>query len=559
VGGASANVTFDGYLNCAGGLTTDTNGKLVCNASDERLKQNITPLNATSTLAAIDELNPVSFNWRDPSMSTNQQFGLIAQQVQQVFPNLVTVTNPTALTPDGTLTVNYLGLVAPMILSIQQLDARFSLPTNTNASSTLPSAVLTADGKSVNLYQLATFAVSNVQTLSNKITDLDTRMTSLETRVAALENGTVSSSSSSPVDFSSSTLASALSGFGAFVQKGIAQFGILVADQFVAATNSAGASSAGSVTILAGNTVAEVSNSYVNPSSKIFVTLTASTTGSWYISDKQNGSFKLTLSAPQTSDVSFDYFIVQTEGQIATSTPNSSEPSATNDQQPATSENGSSTSSSPRGTPPVITMLGDNPIRVPIGGDFVDPGATAIDAIDGTDPVVTYINGVEQVVSSATIDSSSPTTYTITYKSTDSAGNTGTATRSVIIGNPSSSTNPTPQITPTPTSTDTTPPVVTLNGDAALQINVGDSFTDPGATATDTVDGNLTAKIVETGSVDTTTAGLYTLTYTATDAAGNSASVSRVVTVVIAAPASTSTPITSSDSTDSASSSPTTQ
>ena len=86
-----------------------------------------------------------------------------------------------------------------------------------------------------------------------------------------------------------------LSNFGVLIQKGIAQFGTLVADQFVAATNSSGTSSAGSVTILAGNTVALVNNSYVYPTSKIFVTLTASTTGSWYISDKENGSFKIVL------------------------------------------------------------------------------------------------------------------------------------------------------------------------------------------------------------------------------------------------------------------------
>jgi len=37
---------------------------------------------------------------------------------------------------------------------------------------------------------------------------------------------------------------------------------------------------------------------------------------------------------------------------------------------------------------------------------------------------------------------------------------------------------------------------------------------------------------VETGSVDTATAGLYTLTYTATDSAGNIGSASRLVTVI---------------------------
>ena len=83
---------------------------------------------------------------------------------------------------------------------------------------------------------------------------------------------------------------------------------------------------------------------------------------------------------------------------------------------------------------------------------------------------------------------------------------------------------------------------MTLTGDAALQIVVSDAFTDPGATATDDTDGDITASIVVTGTVDTATAGLYTLTYTATDVAGNSAHVSRVVTVV--APSTTATTTT---------------
>ena len=47
----------------------------------------------------------------------------------------------------------------------------------------------------------------------------------------------------------------------------------------------------------------------------------------------------------------------------------------------------------------------------------------------------------------------------------------------------------------------------------------GSSYTDKGATANDTLDGNLTANMVTTGTVDTTTPGTYTLTYTVSDPA----------------------------------------
>ena len=107
---------------------------------------------------------------------------------------------------------------------------------------------------------------------------------------------------------------------GVFIKSGFAQFGTLIADQFVASTNSAGTSSAGTVTILAGNTVAQINNAYAQPTTKVFITFDSSITGNWYVSDKEPGSFRVVLSAPQASDVSFDYFLVQTTGQMATTT-----------------------------------------------------------------------------------------------------------------------------------------------------------------------------------------------------------------------------------------------
>ena len=76
------------------------------------------------------------------------------------------------------------------------------------------------------------------------------------------------------------------------------------------------------------------------------------------------------------------------------------------------------------------------------------------------------------------------------------------------------------------------PPTITLVGSAAIQLAQGATFTDPGATASDDVDGNITSRITVTGSVDTATAGIYTLTYNVADGGGNEAHVSRVVTIV---------------------------
>lgn len=80
-------------------------------------------LNASSSLSAIDALNPVTFNWIDESQGSSTQVGFIAQQVQQLFPGLVSTTSPTKLTPNGTLGVNYIVFIAPIISAIQALSA----------------------------------------------------------------------------------------------------------------------------------------------------------------------------------------------------------------------------------------------------------------------------------------------------------------------------------------------------------------------------------------------------------------------------------------------------
>ncbi|MEP5340289.1 MAG: immunoglobulin-like domain-containing protein [Algibacter sp.] len=76
-------------------------------------------------------------------------------------------------------------------------------------------------------------------------------------------------------------------------------------------------------------------------------------------------------------------------------------------------------------------------------------------------------------------------------------------------------------------------PLITLLGDSTINVTIGDAFTDPGATALDEVDGDLTASIVVGGdTVDTNTEGIYTITYNVSDSQGNAAEqVERTVNV----------------------------
>jgi len=79
---------------------------------------------------------------------------------------------------------------------------------------------------------------------------------------------------------------------------------------------------------------------------------------------------------------------------------------------------------------------------------------------------------------------------------------------------------------------DSTAPVITLQGEATVSVELGSAYTDAGATAQDTFDGDLTEQIATTNPVNTDIAGTYTVTYTVSDTARNEAEKTRSVEVV---------------------------
>ena len=80
---------------------------------------------------------------------------------------------------------------------------------------------------------------------------------------------------------------------------------------------------------------------------------------------------------------------------------------------------------------------------------------------------------------------------------------------------------------------DTTPPVITLLGSSPIDVEAGTAYIDAGATAWDAFEGDLTASIVTTNPVDTSTLGTYTVRYNVSDSSGNAATeVTRIVNVV---------------------------
>jgi hypothetical protein len=160
-------------------------------------------------------------------------------------------------------------------------------------------------------------------------------------------------------------------------------------------------------------------------------------------------------------------------------------------------------------TPPVITLTGSDTIVLEVFDTYTDEGATASDNYDGD------ISGL--IVESGIVDPSVLGVTTIRYNVTDSSGNDAT------------------EVIRTVTVQDTTPPTITLIGDASILLEVGDNFTDPGVTVNDNYDGSITSGINVTNTVDTNTAGIYFITYDVADSQGNLAN-QVVRTVVVGAP-----------------------
>ena len=149
-------------------------------------------------------------------------------------------------------------------------------------------------------------------------------------------------------------------------------------------------------------------------------------------------------------------------------------------------------------TPPEITLVPETREYVLPTGEYDDPGFTAADAVDGdlTDRVRVELTDDGAI-------------YTVA----DDSGNETKVERQIPFDDP-------------------VPPEITLKGDAEISLYASvDKFDEPGFEAVDNLDGDITDKVAVDGKVDADTPGEYVLSYTVTDAYGNTTEAKRAVTV----------------------------
>jgi len=112
------------YINTLGtGLVYSNGGNLTStNPSDSRLKDDITDLQYG--LNEILQLRPVSYNWKDDKINQGKQFGFIAQEVQEVMPELVKEFE----TEEGNrLGLDKEGIYAALVNAIKELKAEIEI------------------------------------------------------------------------------------------------------------------------------------------------------------------------------------------------------------------------------------------------------------------------------------------------------------------------------------------------------------------------------------------------------------------------------------------------
>jgi hypothetical protein len=182
----------------------------------------------------------------------------------------------------------------------------------------------------------------------------------------------------------------------------------------------------------------------------------------------------------------------------------------------------------PDTTAPVIQYTGQATVNVAYNATYTIPTLTATDNKDASvnvTPTIKYNNATV-----ASVDTTKSGEYTVTYTAKDAANNAATpVVIKVVVGE----------------APDTTAPVIAYSGPATVEVDYNATYTIPTLTATDNKDASVTVTSVikfnnaTVTKVDTKAPGEYTVTYTAKDAANNTATPVVIKVTVKEAPDTT--------------------
>ena len=147
---------------------------------------------------------------------------------------------------------------------------------------------------------------------------------------------------------------------------------------------------------------------------------------------------------------------------------------------------------------PIITLTGNENISICPNAEYKEEGYKATDNYDGDITKNVKITTKDGIIS---------------YSVKDSSGNTAEITRKI-------------------TKEDKIAPTITLKGNKTITLYLGNTWKEPGYTATDNCDNDITNNVVKSGTVNPNKLGTYKIAYTVKDMTGNQAVVERTVKVI---------------------------
>jgi len=342
----------------------------ITDVSDQRLKENVLTISGADALNILSQLQAKSFNMLG---KTKREYGFIAQEVQSIFPDAVSITDPA----NGYMGLSYLSFVPLATEAIKELDLKLSSQGN----------ILASQGEALRSWEASSSAQVNYvlendpifNSLNNKVSSLESKLDLLSLQMqeqastsaflTEIINSQVLGASTSAalnlgdVELNNATISEDLMVLGRttvtdlgvtgninaglllihgldgeigtlggdlYLQKdGLGGVdilnGLIVIDTSgnmkIAGTITAdsveakkytvlGDQSIGSATIPTGETSIEISTGIATSSSKIFLTATSLTDKQITVVEKNNGSFKVAIPQPTTSPISFDWWIV---------------------------------------------------------------------------------------------------------------------------------------------------------------------------------------------------------------------------------------------------------
>lgn len=140
VDGGNGNVSATGSIEADILISSDG----LVQTSDSRLKTNILPLN--NSLSNIIKIRGVSYQWIDPTKSQDNQIGVIAQEVEAIYPEFVHTDDK------GMKSVNYSQMVAVLIEAMKEMNGKIESLETENAS--LKASISEMDGLKLQMKNL---------------------------------------------------------------------------------------------------------------------------------------------------------------------------------------------------------------------------------------------------------------------------------------------------------------------------------------------------------------------------------------------------------------------